>query len=45
MPLEYAVIPPGDVSVDSVMAELGGPSDVLASSVSELDICSLTGAV
>ena len=43
--LRYAVIPPG-VSADSdITAELGGPSDVVASSISELDICSLTGVV
>ena len=38
----YAVIPPGVVSADSVMAEFGGPSDVVASSVGEPGICSLT---
>ena len=38
-------IPPG-VSADSDMAaELSAQSDVVATSVGELDICSLTGAV
>ena len=39
----YAVIPPDDVSM--VMAEFGGPSDVVASSVGELGVCSLTDVV
>ena len=39
----YAVIPPDDVSM--VTAEFGGPSDVVATSLSEPDICSLTEIV
>ena len=36
-------IPPDDVPV--VMAEVGKPSDVVVSSVNELDICSLMDIV
>ena len=38
-------VPPDDVTLDSVMAELGRPFDVVATSVGEPDISSLTGAV
>ena len=38
-------VPPDDVTLDSVMAELGRPFDVVATSVGELDICTLTDAV
>ena len=43
VPLGYAVIPPDDVSM--VTAEFGGPSDVVATSLSEPDISLLTDVV
>ena len=43
MSLGHAVIPPDDASI--VTAEFGGPSDVVATSLSEPDVSLLTDVV